>query len=191
MLSNQTAIPTKPLRVGIIGASAARGWAKESHVPAVQQLAGLALTAVAAGSQPSAEAAARAFGAQAGYGSAEDLIGDPDVDLVAVAVKVPDHLELVLGALAAGKHVYCEWPLGCDLAETEELAAAARSAGVHAPSDCRPASNPAARRAKTLIAAGPSAGCSARGSIRVRLLSARRSARRTRTSKRLATEPRS
>ena len=154
MSSNQTATPTKPLRVGIIGASATRGWAKESHVPAVQQLAGLVLTAVATGSQPSAEAAARAFGALAGYGNAEDLIGTPDVDLVAVAVKVPDHLELVLGALAAGKHVYCEWPLGCELAETEELAAAARSAGVHAAIGLQTRSNPAARRAKTLIAAG-------------------------------------
>ncbi len=146
---------TKPLRVGIIGASAERGWAKESHVPAVQKLAGLELTAVATGSQPSADAAAKAFGAKRGYGSAKDLIADPDVDLVVVAVKVPDHRELVLAALAAGKHLYCEWPLGRDAAEAEELAAAAaRTKGVHVAIGLQTRLNPAALRAGELIAAG-------------------------------------
>ncbi len=146
---------TKSLRVGIIGASAERGWAKESHVPAVQKLAGLELTAVATGSQPSADAAAKAFGAKKGYGSAKDLIADPDVDLVAVAVKVPDHRELVLAALAAGKHLYCEWPLGRDAAEAEELAtAAARTKGVHVAIGLQTRLNPAALRASELIAAG-------------------------------------
>ena len=145
---------TKIFGVGIIGASAERGWAKESHVPAVQKLTGLELTAVATGSQPSADAAAKAFGAKTGYGNAEDLIADPAVDVVTVAIKVPDHRKLVLGALAAGKHVYCEWPLGRDLAETEELAAAAGKAGVHVAIGLQTRANPAVRRAKELIAAG-------------------------------------
>ena len=72
-----------------------------------------------------------------------------------VAVKVPDHRELVLGALAAGKHVYCEWPLGRDLAETEELAAAAaRAAGIHVAIGLQARVNPATRRARELVAAG-------------------------------------
>ena len=145
---------TKSLGVGIIGASAERGWAKDSHVPAVQQLRGLELAAVASGSQAKAEAAAKAFGATAGYGNAHDLINDPDVNIVTVAVKVPDHRELVLAALAAGKHVYCEWPLGRDLAETETLAAAARKAGVRVAIGLQARLNPAARRAGELIAAG-------------------------------------
>ena len=56
----------KPLRVGIIGASAGRGWAKDSHVPAVQQLAGVELAAVASSRLEKAEAAAKAFGAKRG-----------------------------------------------------------------------------------------------------------------------------
>ncbi len=144
----------KTLGVGIIGASATRGWAKESHVPAVQQLAGLELAAVASGSQDKAEAAARAFGARAGYGDTQDLIRDPAVDLVAVAVKVPDHRELVLGALTAGKHVFCEWPLGRAGAEREELAAAARRGGGHVAIGLQTRANAAARRASELIAAG-------------------------------------
>ena len=145
---------TKLLGVGIIGASAERGWAKDSHVPAVQKLTGLRLAAVASGNQAKAAAAARAFGAKIGYGDAQDLIQDPDVDIVTVAVKVPDHRDLTLKALAAGKHVYCEWPLGRDVAETEELASAASKAGVHVAIGLQTRTNPAALRARELIAAG-------------------------------------
>ena len=143
---------TKPLRIGIIGASANRGWAKESHVIAVQQLAGLELAAVATHKQETADAAAKAFGAKSAYGNAADLIRDPNVDLVAVCVRVPDHRALVLDALAAGKHLYCEWPLGRNLTETEEIVAAAHSAGVHAAIGLQARMNPAAHRARDLVA---------------------------------------
>ncbi len=143
---------TKPLRVGIIGASANRGWAKESHVVAVQKLAGLELAAVATHRQETADAAAIAFGAKSAYGNAADLIRDPNVDLVAVCVRVPDHRDLVLGALAAGKHIYCEWPLGRNLSETEEIAAAAHNAGVHVAIGLQARMNPAAHRARDLVA---------------------------------------
>ncbi len=142
------------LQVGIIGASAERGWAKDSHIPAVQRLAGLDLGAVVAGSQEKSDAAAKAFGARAGYATAEELFRDEAIAIVTVAVKVPDHRELVLGALAAKKHVYCEWPLGRNLAETEELAAAADAAGVHAVIGLQTRANPAALRARTLLAEG-------------------------------------
>lgn len=121
---------SKVLGVGIIGASAQRGWARDSHVPAVQGLQGLQLVAVAAGDQEKAQAAVQAFGAGKGYASGFDLIQDAAVDIVTVAVKVPDHRALVLGAIAAGKHVYCEWPLGTNLSETEEMANAAAAAKI-------------------------------------------------------------
>ena len=145
---------TKPLQVGIIGASADRGWAKQSHVPAVRGLAGLQLAAVVSGSQAKADAAAKAFGANTGYAKAEELFRDPDIDIVSVCVKVPDHRDLVLGALAAGKHLYCEWPLGRNLAEAEELAAAVKAAGVHVAIGLQTRANPVARRARDLLASG-------------------------------------
>ncbi|MEH2463162.1 Gfo/Idh/MocA family protein [Nostoc sp.] len=145
---------TKSLRIGIIGASADRGWAKESHVFAVQKLAGLELAAVATSRQSTADAAAKAFGALAAYGKADDLIRDPDVDLVAVCIRVPNHRELVLSAIAAGKHVYCEWPLGRNIAEAEEMAAAADTAKVHAAIGLQTRMNPAAHRARDLITSG-------------------------------------
>lgn len=141
----------KTLKVGIIGASAGRGWAKVSHVPAVQKLASLELAAVATNSRKSADEAAEAFGVT-GYADAEELIRDPSIDIVTVAVKVPDHRALLHSAIAAGKHVYCEWPLGRNLAEAEELADAARAAGVKAAIGLQTRANPYARRARDLIA---------------------------------------
>ncbi len=144
----------KNFGVGIIGASAGRGWAKISHVPAVQGLAGLELAAVASGSQSKADEAAKAFGAKRGYADGKDLIKDPAVDIVTIAVKVPDHRELVLAAVEAGKHIYCEWPLGRDLAETEEMAAAAQAAGVHAMIGLQTRLNPATLQARALLSSG-------------------------------------
>src|SRR5439155_5385501 len=51
-------------------------------------------------------------------------------DVVAVTVKAPQHRELVSAALAAGKAVYCEWPLGRDLDEARAMAALAARQGV-------------------------------------------------------------
>ena len=144
----------KTLRVGIIGASAEGGWAREGHVPAVQGLDGLEFAAVATNSQKTADAAARAFGVPAAYGSGMDLIRAPGIDLVTVATQVPDHRDLVLAALAAGKHVYCEWPLGRSPTEAERMAAAARAAGVHAAIGLQLRGSPVVRRARALIASG-------------------------------------
>ena len=142
------------LQVGVIGASAERGWAKISHVPAIQQLEGIELAAVVTQDQQSAHRAAEAFGAKRGYGDAQALFADPDIDIVTVAVNVPAHHDLVHGALAAGKHVYCEYPLGRDLAEGETLAEAAAQAGVHAVVGLQLRANAAALRARAMVAAG-------------------------------------
>jgi len=48
------------------------------------------------------------------------------VEAALVAVRVPAHYALAKAALDAGKHVYCEWPLGANTKEAEELAALAR-----------------------------------------------------------------
>ena len=142
----------KKLGVGIIGASG--GWARISHVPAVQKLSGLELAAVAARNQKSADAAAQEFGAKSGYGNAAEMFKNSDIDIISVCITVPDHRDVVLGALAAGKHVYCEWPLGCNLAESEEMAKAAKAAGLHTAIGLQLRKNSAVERAHNLIASG-------------------------------------
>ena len=60
----------------------------------------------------------------------EELVAQPDVDLIAVTVKVPHHRELVSAALTARKAVYCEWPLGRDLDDARAMAALGAKQGV-------------------------------------------------------------
>lgn len=121
---------THDLRVGLVGANAAYGWGKAAHVPAIAAARGVTLHAVASRSQADAEKAAQAFGADLAFADPEELAASPEVDLVAVAVRAPAHREIVLTALRCGKPVYCEWPLGVNLAEAEEMATAAAAAGV-------------------------------------------------------------
>lgn len=144
----------RTLRVGIIGASARRGWARDAHVPAVTTLPGLELHAIATSRQASADEAAHAFGAQAAYGDPAALIADPRVDIVTVAVPVPGHRDLVLAALAAGKHVYSEWPLARDVDEALELAQAAARSDRHHAVGLQARMNPAAREAARLLREG-------------------------------------
>jgi predicted dehydrogenase len=81
----------------------------------------------------SVERAAR-FAARHGIervaGSYEQLVADPEVDVVYVAAPHSEHRALSLLAISAGKHVLIEKPIALSAAEAEEIAAAARSAGV-------------------------------------------------------------
>ncbi|MGX7709425.1 Gfo/Idh/MocA family protein [Methylobacterium sp. Gmos1] len=141
------------LGIGIIGAVPGRAWASISHVPAVAAVPGLALRAVATTRPESAAAAGAAFGTRA-YADARALIADPAVDIVAVTVRVPAHRDLVLAALEAGKHVYCEWPLGRDLAEAEALHDAAAASASRVAVGLQARLNPALRHAAGLVASG-------------------------------------
>ena len=119
-----------PIRVGVVGATPARGWGTSAHLPALQALGDFEVTAVSTTRQETATATAAAFGIPLAFADDAALITHPDVDVVAVTVKVPEHDHLVRAALAAGKHVFCEWPLGLDLEQAAALAALARERGV-------------------------------------------------------------
>jgi predicted dehydrogenase len=118
------------LGVGIIGVNPAWGWAATAHIPALRALPNYEVRALSATSPEAARAAGEAFGVAAVFSHHEELVAQPDVDVVAVTVKVPHHRELVSAALTAGKAVYCEWPLGRDLDDARAMAALAAEQGV-------------------------------------------------------------
>src|SRR5437588_12689794 len=124
------AIPKSTLGVGIIGVSPVWGWATTAHIPALRALPNYEIRALSARSAESARAVGQALGVNAVYSDHQQLVLQPDIDVVAVTVKVPHHRELVSAALAAGKAVYCEWPLGSDLDEARAMAALAAQKGV-------------------------------------------------------------
>jgi predicted dehydrogenase len=123
-------VPASKLGVGIIGVSPVRGWAATAHIPALRALPNYEIRALSAQNAESARAAGQAFGVGAVFTDHEQLVTRPDVHVVAVTVKAPHHRELVSSALAAGKAVYCEWPLGRDLDDARAMAALAAERGV-------------------------------------------------------------
>ncbi|HEY8871177.1 MAG TPA: Gfo/Idh/MocA family oxidoreductase [Candidatus Limnocylindrales bacterium] len=123
--------PEPTLGVGIIGVNPAWGWAATAHIPALRALPNYEIRALSASSPESARAAGEVFGVSAVFSNHEQLVTQRDVNVVAVTVKVPHHRELVSAALAAGKAVYCEWPLGRDLDDARAMAELAKQQGLH------------------------------------------------------------
>ncbi|MFD8247850.1 Gfo/Idh/MocA family protein [Nocardia sp. NPDC059691] len=168
---------TTPLGVGVVGANPTGSWAAATHLPALAALPEFRVAAVATTNPASAAAAAEATGATHAFTDAAELAAHPEVDLVVATVKSPGHAAVVRAALAAGKHVVCEWPMGASAAESAELTAAATAAdvvhavvlqGYHSPSvnfvrDLLAAGRIGAVSAVTVIAAGDPFGG---GSIR-------------------------
>jgi predicted dehydrogenase len=89
---------------------------------------------VAVGSRTLERAAAFAarHGFERAYGSYEELVADPEVDVVYVASPHSEHVAHALLAIAAGKHVLIEKPMAVTAAGARSIAAAARAAGVFA-----------------------------------------------------------
>lgn len=112
----------RAIRVGLIGVSASRGWATLAHIPALRGLPEYRLEAIASSRQASADQVAEKFGVPLAFSDPDDLARHPDVDVVAITVRVTEHDRLVRAALAAGKHVFCEWPLGVDPDQARRLA---------------------------------------------------------------------
>lgn len=142
------------IRVGIIGVNPNRGFASIAHIPALRALPEFEIAAVCTTRQDSADAAARHFDVQLAFSNPEQLARHPDVDLVTVSVKVPDHYRPVMAAIAAGKHVYCEWPLGRTTAEAVELVALAQSNRLVTAIGLQARVNPVVMYMKELVKAG-------------------------------------
>ena len=112
------------------------------------------LTAVCTTRPESAEEARRAFGAKLAFHDFREMAESPEIDAVAVVVRVPSHYEPTKAAIEAGKHVFTEWPLGRNTAEAEELAALARDKGVQTAVGLQSRVSPALLYVKEQIAAG-------------------------------------
>src|ERR1700730_8950632 len=147
-------VKNRKIRVGIIGANPSRGFASIAHIPALQALADFEISAVCTTRQDSADAAATHYGVPLAFCDAEKLAQHTDVDLVTVSVKVPDHYQPVMAAIEAGKHVYCEWPLGRNTDEAIRMRDAADRKGIRHAVGLQGQVSPAINYTKDLIADG-------------------------------------
>lgn len=117
--------PPSTLRWGILGPGGiARAFTGDLRT------AGLEVAAVGSRRQETAEAFASDFGIAHAHGSYEDLVADPDVDIVYVATPHPMHAANALLAIEAGKHVLVEKPFTLNAAEAADVRDAAAARGV-------------------------------------------------------------
>ncbi len=145
------------IRVGIVGATVTpggSGWGANAHVPALKAIPEYELTAVCTAHEDTAKASAEAFGAPLAFHDIDEMAASPEVDLVVVCVRVPWHKDLVMAGLRGGKAVFCEWPLGANLAEAQEMADYAREHSLRTVVGLQGRSDPAVRYARDLVARG-------------------------------------
>ncbi|MCH9039998.1 MAG: Gfo/Idh/MocA family oxidoreductase [Chloroflexi bacterium] len=144
----------KKLRVGIIGANVNYGWGPRAHLPALVALPDIDLVAVCTAHEDTARESAERYGVPAAFHDHMEMLKQDDIDAVGVIVRVPLHHRLTMDVVAAGKHVFTEWPLGANLAEAEEMAELARKQNVHTMVGLQARCSPAILRLKELIEQG-------------------------------------
>ena len=145
------------LRIGLIGA----GYMGKVHTLAWQSVRTVFDTALspvcemlATSSDDGAREHARAWGWRRSTGNWRMLVNDPDVDAVVIATPPRTHLPMALAAIAQGKHVFCEKPLGCSPDESLQMALAAEKAGVANMVGFNYIRTPASQLAHEIIASG-------------------------------------
>jgi predicted dehydrogenase len=96
--------------------------AREKVIPATQRSELGSVVAIASRDLSHAKVEANKLGIIRAYGAYDDLLSDPNID--AVYIPLPNHMHVPwsLRAIAAGKHVLCEKPIGLSVIEAEELA---------------------------------------------------------------------
>ena len=140
----------KRIGMGLVGA----GFVGPHHVDAVRRLGYVDIVAVAGSSKASAQAKADALHIGKAYGSYEELLNDPDIQVVHNAT--PNHLHYAVNsaAIAKGKHVVSDKPLAMTAAEAKKLLDQATKAGIVHAVTFNYRGNPLVQQARLAIARG-------------------------------------
>lgn len=143
--------PSRPLRVGVLGAGA---WAEFAHLPGWTRDPRCSVVAIADPVRERAEALAARFGIPHVHDTHEALLARGDIDVVDVCTPSATHFELSWAALQSGRHVLCEKPVAFDYRDTRRAAEFARAQGLKTKLGFTFRYAPAMRRMRELIAEG-------------------------------------
>lgn len=140
----------KRIGMGLVGP----GFIAAHHIDAVRRLGDVDVVAIAGSSQQSAERKAREYNVNRAYGSFEELIADPDVQVVHNTTPNYLHFPVTMAALRAGKHVVSDKPLAMNTEECRELRDAALESGVAHAVTFNYRGNPLVQQARAMVAGG-------------------------------------
>ncbi|KAJ3539292.1 hypothetical protein NM688_g6384 [Phlebia brevispora] len=153
-----------PIRLGFIGLST-QGWASLGLVqPLFHPLLASKYTLVALctrsevsaakAAQKYSELANREVKAYYGEHGVTELVHDPEVDMVAVSVKIPDHYAIVMQVIDAGKDLFVEWTPGNGYEETKRIAEAAKAKGIRVLVGAQGYQSTAVKKVKEIVDSG-------------------------------------
>lgn len=142
--------PRRPVRVGVIGI----GYGQQVLVPAFRADDRCVVAGICASTKERAGAVAERLGISFATGDWRDITTNTEIDAVAIAVPPVLQVEIARSAVANGKHVFCEKPVGVDAADVAELLKAADTAGVTHAVDFMFPEIPVWQKARELIAGG-------------------------------------
>ena len=117
----------KNVQWGVLGTA---GIARSATIPAMKLADNCDLYAIAGRNPEKVREFQEAFGFKKGYCGFDELIADPQVEAVYIPLPNDLHMEWVIKALNAKKHVLCEKPLALSAAQEEEMFRAAEDNGV-------------------------------------------------------------
>ena len=110
------------LKVGVVGL----GYAGTTHMKAFSKHPNTKLVAIAGKELDRLPLLAAEFGATKTATDWEDLVADPELDIISIATPNSLHHPIAVAALAAGKHVFCEKPLAITSQQASEMVQAAK-----------------------------------------------------------------
>ena len=115
------------MKIGVLGT----GWIVHPITAALKGMSNMECYAIASRTKERGEQAAKEFGYKVGYGSYEELVADPNVDLVYVATPHSRHYEDMKLCIAAGKNILCEKSFTLNAVQAAEIKRLAKEAGVY------------------------------------------------------------
>ena len=140
----------KKVKLGILGA----GKISTTVAATLVQLEELEVLAVASRSLTKAEAFAGQFGIPRAYGSYEQMLQDPEIELVYIATPHSHHYAHMLLAISHGKAVICEKAFTLNAAQAREVREAAKNAGVYCAEAIWPRYMPSRKMIDDLLSGG-------------------------------------
>ncbi len=113
--------PTGEVRLGVLGAG---NFATAVLLPAIRRVPGISLVGIASATGLNAQHAANKFGFQYAASETNELLGDQQINTVAILTRHNLHAEQTVAALESGKHVFCEKPLALSIQELDVIKSA-------------------------------------------------------------------